>query len=351
MSSSSPFFPVYPTTIQPLLDEHSTILLVGSSLDQGETAAVIAAGTGFLKKISKSIHGFVAQRETFKHLHFLSSFEDITTEAPTENFLSSAVSHQIIIFAFGITRYEDLPEFVKKIRAISPKTPLINIDRQKHNTAYGTINIIDTKASAVSEILYHVLSAIDPKLIDDQVATALLTSMIIATKSFRSGHVRPESLALASHLVERGAERETIIHHLYRSRSLPTLRLWGRALARLKNNPYGLVTTIITREDILSTGAQTAEIHGVADELLANAPEAKVTLLLYEDLLTETTGLVHGLLSSEHHFSCLTLSEHLKGNGHERRTVFSVPFFSAELAETHLTKDLSDRIKLFSPTV
>jgi phosphoesterase RecJ-like protein len=112
--------------------------------------------------------------------------------------------------------------------------PLINIDRRRHNAGYGTINIVDEQASSISELVHKVLHAIDHRLIDTEIATALLTGMIIATNSFRAHNVRPETLALASQLIETGAQREKIIHHLYRSRSLSTLRLWGVALTRLK---------------------------------------------------------------------------------------------------------------------
>lgn len=328
--------------IRSLITNATSIICISASNDQGESAAATIGIHAFLHRIKKDFLSHTLGQEQIKHLNFLPFFERFETLA-AEKFVSNIAPHTVII-TIGITDHQDLPESLQTIRLTNPDVSIINIDRQSHNTNYGTINLVDSHASALSEPVYQVLSAINIDHIDTPVATALLASMIIATKSFRSGRVRPESLALASHLVARGAERETIIHRLYRSRSLATLRLWGHALTRLKNNPSGLITTIVTREDIAATGADRNEIHGVADELLTNAPEARATLVLYEDPAPEK-NTIHGLLSSEYHFSCLQLTEHLKGSGHERRALFSVVFETLEKAEEELAKDFSERIQ------
>lgn len=349
MPSSPSFSSIDRDKIRTIFNECSVIIFVSNLHDQGETAAAAVAGTRYFQKFSKKIYGLLGDQKSLKHLNFLTSFPEPLPLTNETDLLASPLFSKPVIVALGITTPQDLPLAIQRLITIFPNLTLLNIDRQAHNTQYGTINLVDEKASATSELLYHLLAMFDPQSIDRDTATALLTGMIIATKSFRSGYVRPESLALASLLVECGAERETIIHHLYRNRSLSTLRLWGRALTRLKNNPSGLITTIITREDIILTGAEPAEIHGVADELLANAPEAKVTLLLYEDPAPDKIHVVHGLLSSEHHFSCLTLSEQLQGNGHERRVVFSMTFCDIETAEQHLTHDLTKRMSALTP--
>ena len=61
------------------------------------------------------------------------------------------------------------------------------------------------------------------------------------------------------------------------------LRLWGRALARLKSDSSRrLVWLLLQPEDFVKSGAQEHDLPGVIDEVITTAPEAGVIVLLYE---------------------------------------------------------------------
>ena len=66
--------------------------------------------------------------------------------------------------------------------------------------------------------------------ITKEVATALLTAMIDSTRSFTSDSVKPHTLKTASKLMALGADRQYIIHNLYRTKTIGSLKLWGQAL-------------------------------------------------------------------------------------------------------------------------
>src|SRR3989338_5922073 len=195
----------------------------------------------------------------------------------------SAYRYDLLI-CIGANDLESYAQFYKEHPEFFYHTPIINIDHSPANEHYGQINLVDLNASACGEICYHVLCAIEPSFIDAEVATAFLTGMIAKTKSFKTANVNPQTLQTASQLIHKGADRERIIEQLYRTRSVSTLRLWGRALARLKHDPQKqLVWTLLSQQDFLHAGAEEQDLPDVIDELIVTSPDAHLILVLYED--------------------------------------------------------------------
>ncbi|MEK9155508.1 MAG: hypothetical protein AAB839_02555, partial [Patescibacteria group bacterium] len=114
------------------------------------------------------------------------------------------------------------------------RTPTIAIDYGPENEHFGTVNIVDLTATSVSEVCFDIFNRLDPSLVNETTATTLLAGMMSKTKGFRTPNVTPKTLEVAQKLMEKGGKREEVVEHLYRTRSVETLRLWGRALARLK---------------------------------------------------------------------------------------------------------------------
>jgi len=171
------------------------------------------------------------------------------------------------------------------------RTPVVNIDRDPGNEHWGQINLVDLTAVSSSEILFGLLSRWNRNLIDEDIATALLAGMIDKTQSFRTANVTPKTLQTASDLMAMGARREDIVHGLWRTRTVPTLKLWGRALARLEQDrELGLVWTMLSRQDFVEAGADDRALDGIVRELLAYAPEAKVVALVFETREADMQG-------------------------------------------------------------
>jgi phosphoesterase RecJ-like protein len=142
-------------------------------------------------------------------------------------------------------------------------------------------------------VCHDLIEAIEPGLMDEEISTAFLTGMIAKTKSFKTKNVTPKTLQTASKLIARGAKREHIIQNLYRTRSVSTLRLWGRALARLKTDEQAhLVWTMLSAQDFMHAGAEEHDLPDVIDELLSSSPNARVTVLLFETAQHEIKAIV-----------------------------------------------------------
>lgn len=161
-------------------------------------------------------------------------------------------------------------------------TPILNIDHSPANEHYGQINHVDITATSTGEIIFMLAKELD-HAVDEELATALLTGFIAKTRSFKVGSLTPRALSLASELVSLGAKRDTIVSSLYRTKDIPTLKLWGRALARMKyDHTHRIVSTILTKQDFALAGTNDDALMDVIDELILSSPEAETVVLLYE---------------------------------------------------------------------
>ena len=188
-----------------------------------------------------------------------------------------------LVIAVGVPDRKSLGELNTRYADFFVRTPIIVIDYGAGNEHFGTVNIVDLSATSVSEACFELLTRIDPAAIDTANATTLFAGMMSKTKSFRAPSVTPKTLEVAQKLMEAGAKRDEIVEHLYRTRSVETLRLWGRALARLKSNEaLGLVWTLVTKQDFISAGSTTEALRDVIDELFSTSPTAKIGAILFE---------------------------------------------------------------------
>ncbi|MEI6498354.1 MAG: DHH family phosphoesterase [bacterium] len=219
--------------------------------------------------------------------------------------------------------FERLGSIYEKNSELFYELPVINIDHHAGNDYFGKINLVDITATSTCEILVSIIEALtgDPKFIVDDIATALLTGIITDTNSFQNLNTTPKSLTVAAQLVASGARQQDIIKKIYKTRALSTLRLWGRALANLRDEKnYNFVWTELRSTDFLEVGAAETESSGVIDELLKTASGVDFALLL-----TEKGSDVHGSLrSTDKHKDVRAIATLFGGGGHELAAAFQL---------------------------
>ncbi len=159
--------------------------------------------------------------------------------------------------------------------------PVLVIDHDAANERFGSVNAVDVTASSACEAMARALG--EAAFADAEVATCLLAGMTAATRGYRTANVSPATLALAGKLTAAGARRTEIVDHLYRTTSLSTMKLWGRALSRIKYDPASRLTwTVLIRQDVVQCGAGDGDLAGLIDQLLANAADADVVAVVHE---------------------------------------------------------------------
>lgn len=221
-------------------------------------------------------------------------------------------------------------------------TPIVNIDHSPANDHFGQINLVNVTATSTSEIIFELIKDWEGSILDEYIATNLLTGMISKTKSFQSGTITPRSLAIASHLISQGARREEIVKHLYQSKKVSTLKLWGRALSKLEADfDHKIVWSLLSKEDFEQSGTKEKDLSDVIDELIINTPEAKNVFLLFPG-----EGAVRGMVSTAPYIDALELFHDFSAQGSEHFVTFSVEELDIKEIESKVLEMLRQAIQV-----
>lgn len=122
----------------------------------------------------------------------------------------------------------------------------LNIDHHPDNTDFAEINIVDTEAVSVTEMLAELLPELGLPISED-VATNLLAGLITDTLGFRTQNMRPEALRRAADLFELGANLPELYYQTQVQRSFAATRYWGTGLSELERKD-GLVWATLSLE-------------------------------------------------------------------------------------------------------
>jgi len=244
-----------------------------------------------------------------------------------------------LIIVLGTPDLESLGRIYDNDTEFFYQTPIINIDHNSTNEEFGQINFIELTAVSTSEIVFSLFESFGRDLIDENIATCLLTGLIAETKSFKTNNVTPRALMAASALMSLGARREEIVNNLYRSKSLNVLKLWGRVLARLSSAlDNKLVWSTLSAADFLKTSSTERDLTDVIDELIISIPQAKVIAIIYENQVEKTpppaqpSSQVNLLLYTIKNIDSLSLAKEFNPSGTKSlsRAVINLPIAEAE---------------------
>lgn len=196
-------------------------------------------------------------------------------------------------------------------------SPVLNIDHHQDNSLFGSVNIVKLKASSAAEILYDLLLKFEIEITRD-IATCLLCGIFFDTDAFRNPNTTSRTLEITSQLLSKGACVKKIVRYLLQEKSLSTLRLWGKTLARLsENKKLGIISTVLSEEDIKQSEA--GGLEGIAN-YISCFPQAKATLLL-----SEKDGLIHGNLRTQRDdVDVSKLALLFGGGGHKKAAGFTI---------------------------
>lgn len=230
--------------------------------------------------------------------------------------------HDLII-VIGANNLEELGSIYDENVEFFYKTPVVNLDNKPSNEDFGQINFIDLNAVSISELTFYLLKNYQKKesLITPEIATCLLTGIIQSTKNFKNANLTPRTLLTSSELISLGAEREKIITHLYRSRNVSTLKLWGKVLNNLQTERHDTILwSKLFASGKLNSLDSLKNLDDVIDELIISVPQAELVLIFYEKNLAETEVIAYSLKN----VNLLNLLSSYSPQGTSRRALFSL---------------------------
>lgn len=174
--------------------------------------------------------------------------------------------------------------FTDVVRSVAgPRGRLINIDHHQRNDLHkvATMNLVSSEASSAAELVYELVWRLNVRF-TKQIATCILAGIYNDTGGFRHSNTTPRVLGIASELMRAGGRLREITRHVATFRSVPSLRLWGVALERIRyHTQLGIVASVITQTDLARCGALHEDIAGAVN-LINHVPEARMALLAAE---------------------------------------------------------------------
>jgi phosphoesterase RecJ-like protein len=115
------------------------------------------------------------------------------------------------------------------LEAITPGTPLINIDHHVSNETYGDLNFIDPTAPATGQILVEFFQKIGAPITRD-LATNLFAAISTDTGSFQYAGTNERTFSAASHLIACGVDVPSLSRAMYDSQPRRRFNLLRHAL-------------------------------------------------------------------------------------------------------------------------
>ena len=238
-----------------------------------------------------------------------------------------------LLITIGVSAIEQLGELQEKDPRLVFDTPIISIDNNPNNTQFGQVHLHKITSASLAELVCTLLQDINKDALTNESATALLTGIVSATRNFESSRTTPDSFRTASVLLEHGADQQKIIKHLYRTKSIALLKLWGRALGKLTTKPdLGVVYTYLIPDDFVSADASAKQVGSVVDEIATSVKNGNLTLLLWQ---TEEGRRVRGIAYNGED-TLKRLAKPLNGVLKNGKLVFRVQHRDFEEAEKHV---------------
>lgn len=120
-----------------------------------------------------------------------------------------------LVIALGVFNLRQLDRLHEQNPTIFDGLHLINIDFHRVNDGFGSVNLVDTNASSVCEILVSTIESIAQGAIDQPIATALLAGIMAATNRFTAPSTTPKAMTIAAQLMSTGAKQQEVVRALY----------------------------------------------------------------------------------------------------------------------------------------
>jgi len=94
--------------------------------------------------------------------------------------------------------------------------PVVNLDFHRSNENYGAVNLIESNASSLCEMLVALSESLQGGLLDAEIATTLLMGIVASTDRFTAAHTTSKSLTVAAQMMAAGARQQAVVKALYR---------------------------------------------------------------------------------------------------------------------------------------
>ncbi len=128
-----------------------------------------------------------------------------------------------LVLALGVENQDELDDAIAAHGKILHDATVATLSARDKKSTLGSIDWQDAQASSLSEMLVAISESIKGQdaILDEQIATALLTGIVSATHRFSNDHTSPKAMTMAAQLMAAGANQQLIASQLEESESTP----------------------------------------------------------------------------------------------------------------------------------
>ncbi len=114
-----------------------------------------------------------------------------------------------VVLALGVHNQADLDQAITSHGRILHDATVATVNI-KPGGQLGTINWLDPKASSLSELAVELIDVINKEIVDNQIATALLTGIVAETQRFSNDKTTPTTMTISAQLMSAGANQQLV---------------------------------------------------------------------------------------------------------------------------------------------
>jgi phosphoesterase RecJ-like protein len=210
---------------------------------------------------------------------------------------------------------------------------IVNVDHHHDNTRFGTVNLVDPRASSTAEIVFRLAKELGVE-VTPPIADALYVALVTDTGRFMYENTTPEAHRMAAELIEAGVVVDDVYRRLYENLPFGRVQLLARALERVERFDGGALTvTHLTRSDFEETATLETDSEGIVDHIRSVQGTA-VAALVRELLNGNSNGRRKvSLRATDSRVDVSRIARSLGGGGHRQAAGFSTDLPLPELLE------------------
>lgn len=129
-----------------------------------------------------------------------------------------------LIVALGVEKSEDLDGALTAYGKILHDAQVITINTNTDHSSIGDVDWSEDGVSSYSEMIMSMSEALESGLLDQSIASALLTGLVSSTDRFRNEKTSSKVMTMAAQLMAAGANQQLIAEELAKGGDEPTVQ-------------------------------------------------------------------------------------------------------------------------------
>lgn len=204
------------------------------------------------------------------------------------------------------------------LKSSSQKYTLINIDHHLTNQFYGDINLVDTHASAVGELVYELLEALSVS-IDENIGLCIYTSIVTDTGGFKYSNTTPQTHNIIGEIIKTGINFSEIHRLIFENKKYDRVKLYGSVINSMYLASDGKICVMKLTSEMLNSFANKASDTSDIISIGMEIDTVEVAILL-----KEVSEGIKVSLRSKSTVDVREIAEVFGGGGHTRASGLSI---------------------------